>query len=45
MSNRLVAVDFETFYDSKAGYSLTDMSPYTYVHDRRFDPYLVSIVD
>ena len=38
------AVDFETFYDSKAGYSLTSMSPHAYVRDSRFDPYLISIV-
>lgn len=38
-----VAIDYETFYDSKDKYSLTCMTPYAYVHDKRFDPYLVSI--
>jgi hypothetical protein len=40
----LVAVDFETFYDSAAGYSLRVMTPHAYVNDPRFDPYLVSVV-
>ena len=40
----LVACDFETFYDSRNGYSLSVMTPHTYVHDPRFDPYLVAIV-
>lgn len=39
------AVDFESFYDSKVGYSLTDMDAYAYVHDPRFDAYLMSVVD
>ena len=38
-----VAIDYETFYSSKTGYSLSAMTPYAYVHDKRFDPYLVSI--
>lgn len=38
-----VAIDYETFYDSKAGYSLTSMSPQNYCADPRFDPYLVAI--
>lgn len=42
MKGRTVAIDFETFYDSAAGYTLKKMDPYAYVHDRRFDPYLVS---
>jgi len=35
------AVDFETYYDKE--YSLTDMSPWAYVHDKRFDAYLVAV--
>ena len=35
------AIDFETYYDKD--YSLTNMSPWDYVHDRKFDAYLVSI--
>lgn len=38
-----VAIDYETFYDTKAGYSLTSMSPQNYCADPRFDPYLVAI--
>lgn len=38
-----VAIDYETFYDSKAGYSLTSMSPQNYCADPRFDPYLVAV--
>ena len=39
----LVAIDFETFYDSKNKYSLRNMTPWDYVHHEKFDPYLVSI--
>lgn len=42
---RFVAVDFETYYDSKIGYSLRNMSPHAYVNDPRFDAYMVAIVD
>lgn len=41
--DRAVAVDYETYYDSKAGYSLTAMSPQNYCADERFDAYLVAI--
>ena len=37
------SLDFETFYDSKAKYSLTKMDPRRYCADERFDPYLVAI--
>jgi hypothetical protein len=37
------AVDFETFYDVKAKYSLTNMSVWEYLHDPRFDAYHVGI--
>ena len=40
---RAVAIDYETFYDSKGGYSLTNMSPQQYCADERFDAYLVAI--
>ena len=40
--NDAVAIDYETFYE-KDVYSLTNMTPYAYVHDPRFDAYLVSI--
>ena len=38
-----VAIDYETFYDTKAGYSLSAMSPQLYCADPRFDAYLVAI--
>ncbi len=38
-----VALDYETFYDTKAGYSLSAMSPQLYCADERFDAYLVAI--
>lgn len=43
-TDRLIAaVDFETFYDTKSNYTLKDMTPYEYVHDDRFDAYLVAV--
>lgn len=39
-----VGIDYETFYHKADGYSLSSMHPYAYVHDKRFDAYLVSIV-
>ena len=41
--NTACSLDFETFFDSKAGYSLTKMDPRRYCADERFDPYLVAI--
>ena len=38
-----VALDYETYYSSKDGYSLTNMGPTQYCADPRFDPYLVAI--
>jgi len=38
-----VAIDFETFYDSK--YSLKRMTTFDYVSDPRFDAYLVALHD
>lgn len=38
-----VAIDYETFYDTKAGYSLSKMPTLQYCTDDRFDPYLVAI--
>ena len=38
-----VALDYETYYDTKQGYSLSDMSPQLYCADLRFDAYLVAI--
>lgn len=39
----IVAFDFESFYDSKSHFSLRNMTPYDYVHDPRFDAYLVAL--
>lgn len=39
----IAAVDFETFYDTKDGYTLTNLTPYEYVHDPRFNAYLVAV--
>ena len=38
-----VALDYETYYSSTDGYSLTNMGPTQYCADPRFDPYLVAI--
>lgn len=38
-----VAADWETFYDSKAGYSLTKMPTWQYCADPRFNPYLLAM--
>lgn len=38
-----VALDFETWYSTKDGYSLSSMSPQLYCADPRFDAYLVAI--
>ena len=41
--SRCLAVDFESYYDSEV--SLTTMSTYEYLHDPKFDAYLVSFVN
>ena len=42
-ANNLVAVDFETVWTTE--YSLTHMSVFMYLHDPRFDAYLVAVDD
>jgi DNA polymerase I-like protein with 3'-5' exonuclease and polymerase domains len=37
----VLAIDFETYYDAE--YSLSEMDPWNYVHDKRFDCYLMAI--
>ena len=37
------AVDFESMYDSKAGYGLKQQTMWEYVNDSRFDCFLVSV--
>jgi DNA polymerase len=39
---RLVAIDFETFWDSKAGYTLSKMGPIEYIRDPRFEVQLLA---
>jgi len=39
-----ITIDFETFYHKK-DYSVAKMGNWAYVHDSRFDPYLVSVCD
>lgn len=43
---KVYAVDFETFYsrDKRDPYSLSSMSTWNYVFDKRFDAYLVAVV-
>ena len=38
----VVAIDTETYYDKE--YGLQELGTYSYITDRRFDPYLVSVV-
>lgn len=40
---RIVTLDFETYFDSKAKYSLANMGPLEYVRDKRFYVQCVSI--
>lgn len=42
---RIVAVDFETRYDEKAGFGIRNQGTMGYVRDERFDPYLISVAD
>lgn len=39
----MIAVDFETFYDKAAGYSVSVMPYEAYCQDPRFDAYLVAV--
>lgn len=41
--SKAIAYDYETAYDTKAGYSLSCMPTWQYCADARFDPYLVAI--
>lgn len=40
-----IAIDFETFYDSKAKYGLRSMEPIDYCRHELFDPYIMSVYD
>jgi DNA polymerase len=41
----IIGVDFETFYHKKTSYSVTSMGDYQYLHDSRFDAYLLTVAD
>lgn len=40
---RIIKLDFETFYDSKAGYTLKKMTTEEYIRDPRFEVIMVTI--
>lgn len=42
---RTIAIDFETFYDTKAGHGIREQGMFTYTRDPRFDAYMVSVSD
>lgn len=42
---RVVGLDFETFYDKKAGYDIKSLGAWKYCDDPRFDPYMISVSD
>src|SRR5688572_2458056 len=44
MSNA-IAVDFETLYNEAEGLGIKQQGTWTYCHDPRFDPYLISVSD
>lgn len=41
---RLVAIDYESFFDTKNGYTLTKMGPISYIRDSRFSAQLMSYI-
>lgn len=43
--SRIIAIDWETFYDKKAGYGISELGAWKYADDARFDPYLLSVSD
>jgi len=45
MGNKKIILDFETFYDTKSGYSLTKMPTFQYVSDPRFKAHGLSVVE
>ncbi len=44
MPKPFVALDFETGYNKK-DYSVTKLGNWSYAHDPRFDPYMISVAD
>lgn len=43
--SRVIAIDWETFYDTKSDYGIQQLGTWRYLHDDRFDPYLISVCD
>lgn len=43
--NRVIGFDWETFYASKQGYGTKELGMWRYLHDDRFDPYLLAVSD
>ena len=43
--NRTIGFDWETFYATKQGYGIKELGMWRYLHDDRFDPYLLSVSD
>lgn len=44
LNMRLVALDFESFFDTKNGYTLTKIGPISYIRDSRFSAQLMSYI-
>ena len=44
LNMRLVALDFESFFSTKDGYTLTKMGPISYIRDSRFSAQLMSYI-
>lgn len=42
---RVIGFDWETFYATKQGYGIKELGMWCYLHDDRFDPYLLSVSD
>lgn len=43
--SRIISLDWETFYDTKSDYGIKEMGTWRYLHDDRFDPYLLAVCD
>jgi DNA polymerase len=43
--SRVISLDYETFYDKKAGYGISELGQWKYCDDPRFDPYMISVSD
>ena len=41
----VISVDFETVYDKKSGYGISELGAWKYCDDARFNPYLISVSD